>query len=62
MHPLSVLDVKALMYAHEIAKFEPQIITSNLVHLNTTFFNVVGAQANENCVASLFASIAEFNR
>ncbi len=37
----------------EVTEFDSQIVMSNLVHLNTTLLDIIGAQANEHSVASL---------
>jgi len=61
MDAFSVFDVSALVNVDEITKFHSQVVTSDLVHLNATFLNIIRAQANEHCVASLFAAIDVFS-
>jgi len=58
MDTLAILDVEALMNVHQVAKLHPKVVTSHLVHLNASFFNIIGAQANKDSVASLFAAVA----
>jgi hypothetical protein len=40
----------------KIAKFHAQVIPGNLVHLNATFLDIIGAQANENGVTTFLSS------
>lgn len=54
VNTFAVLDIETLMHVDEIGQFDPEIIASNLVHLNPTFLDVIGTQADENCVSSLF--------
>jgi hypothetical protein len=62
VHPFSIFDVKALMYRDEIAKFNSEVVAGDFVHLNTTLLDVVGAQANEDSVASLLATVVRKTR
>jgi len=43
------------MYGDEVAEFDPKIVESHFVHLDTTLLVIVGAQANEDGIASLLA-------
>jgi hypothetical protein len=59
MHSFSIFDVKALVHIDEVAEFDSEIVASHFIHLYTTLLDVVGAQANEDSVASLLASIVQ---
>ena len=57
MYALAVLDVKALVHIDEVGQLDTEVIPSNLVNLDTPFFNVVGAQTNEDGVSPLLAPL-----
>jgi hypothetical protein len=57
MYVLSVLDVEALMYSDQIAEFDAQIVASDFIHLDATLFDVIGGQADENCISPFFTTI-----
>ncbi len=44
------------MYGDEVAEFDSEVVASDFIHLNATLLDVVGAQANEDGVASLLAT------
>jgi len=44
------------MDGDEVAEFDSQVVASDFVHLNATLLDVVGAQADEDSVASLLAT------
>jgi hypothetical protein len=56
MHPFSILDIETLVHVDEISQFDPEVITCNLVHLDSTFLDVIGAQTNEHSVPSLLST------
>jgi hypothetical protein len=45
-----------LMHANHVTEFDPQVNTSNFVHLYATLFNVVRAQTDKNGVTPLLSS------
>lgn len=53
VHTLAIFDIKALVDIDQVAKLDAKVITRNLVHLNTTFFDVIGAQADKDGVSPL---------
>ena len=56
MYALAIFDVETLVDIHKIAKLDAKVVTCNLVHLYATFFDIVGAQTDENGIASLLAT------
>ncbi len=56
VYALSIFNVKTLMDINEVAKLDAKIVTRNLVHLYATFFDIVGAQADEDGIPSLLAT------
>lgn len=56
MNPLPILDIKTLVHIDEICEFNAKVITGNFVHLDSTLFNVIGTETNENCVSSLLST------
>jgi hypothetical protein len=57
VYTLAVLDVEALVDIDEVTKFHPQIVAGHFVHLDSAFFYVIGAQANQNGVVLLFTTV-----
>ena len=55
---LAVLDVQALVHVDKITELHSQVVASNFVHLNLAFLDVIGGQANENCISPLLAPTA----
>ncbi len=41
MHSLSVFDVEAWVNVDEITELDSQIVTGDLVHLDSPFFNII---------------------
>ena len=58
----AVLDVETRVYVDEIAELDAQVVTRDLVELDATLLDVVGAQANENGVLALLATAAGLSR
>ena len=56
VYALSIFDVKALVDIDKVTKLDAEIVARNLVHLYATFFNIVGAQADEDGIPSLLAT------
>ena len=56
VYALSIFDVKTLVDIDKVTKLDAKIITCNLVHLYATFFDIVGAQADENGIPALLAT------
>jgi hypothetical protein len=56
VYALSIFNVKTLMDIDKVTKLDAKIVTRNLVHLYATFFDIVGAQTDENGIASLLAT------
>ena len=56
VYALSIFDVKTLMDIDKVTKLDAKIITCNLVNLYATFFDIVGAQADENGIPALLAT------
>ena len=54
MHTLSVLDVRTLMYVDEVAEFDTEVVACDFIHLDLSFLDIVGAQANQHGVSPLF--------
>lgn len=57
MYALAVLDVEALVHINEVGQLDTEVIPSDLVDLNTSFFNIVRAQTNEDGISPLLAPI-----
>lgn len=57
VYALAVFDVKTLVDVDEIAELDSQVVTSDLVHLDSTFLNIVGAQTDQHCIASLLSAM-----
>jgi hypothetical protein len=58
MDALAILDIKTLMYVDEVAKFHSQVVTSDFVHLDSTFLHVIGAQADKDGISPFLASVS----
>ena len=56
MYAFSILNVKTLVDIDKVTELDAEIVTRNLVHLYATFFNIVGAQADEDGISSLLAA------
>lgn len=46
MHPFTVFDIKALMDIDKVAELHSQVVARNLVNLDATLLNIIGAQAD----------------
>lgn len=55
---LAVLDVQALVHVDKITELDSQVVTSNFVHLDLAFLDVIGGQANEDCISPLLSPAA----
>jgi hypothetical protein len=53
VNSFAVFDVKTLVDVHEISELHPQVVASDLVHLNTTLFHIIRAQADKNSISPL---------
>jgi hypothetical protein len=51
-----VFDIKTLVDIDEISELDAKVIAGDLVHLDTTLLDVIGAQTDENSVSSLLSS------
>jgi hypothetical protein len=58
VNALSIFDVKTLVDIDKVTKLDAKIVTCNLVHLYATFFDIVGAQTDEDGIPSLLATKA----
>jgi hypothetical protein len=58
VHSLSIFDVKTLVNIDEIAELDAKVVTCDLVHLYTTFFDIVGAQTDQNSIPPLLSAEA----
>jgi hypothetical protein len=56
MDTFAVLDVQTRVNVDEIAELDSQIVASDFVHLDSTFLDVIRAQANEDSVSPFFAT------
>jgi hypothetical protein len=45
------------MNTDKIAKLHSQVIQDNVVHLNATLLDIIGAQENANCVVTFLSPI-----
>jgi hypothetical protein len=52
----AIFDVKTLMNIDEVTEFHPQVVASHFVHLDSTFVDVIRAEADENGISSFLAS------
>jgi hypothetical protein len=52
----SVFDIETLVDVDEIGEFYAEVIASDLVHLNPTLLDVIGAQTDEDSVSSLLST------
>jgi hypothetical protein len=57
VYALAVFDIEALVDVDKIAEFDSQVVSSDLVHLDSAFFDIVGAQTNEHSIVSLLPAI-----
>ena len=57
VHSFTVLDIEALVHVNEIAKLDAQVVARDLVHLYPALFDIVGAQADQDGVAPLLATV-----
>ena len=57
---LAVLDIEALVHVNEIAKLDAQVVARDLVHLYPALLDIVGAQADQDSVAPLLATIQTY--
>jgi hypothetical protein len=48
VHTLAVFNVETLVDINKIAKLDAEIVTCNLVDLYAAFFDIVGAQTDED--------------
>jgi len=53
VHTFAVFNIETLVDINKIAKLDAEIVACNLVHLNATFLNIIGAQTDEDCVPPL---------
>lgn len=53
----AVCYVHTLMNTDKIAKLHSQVIQDNVVHLNATLLDIIGAQENANCVVTFLSPI-----
>lgn len=53
MYTLAILDVKTLVNVDKVTRFHLQVVVCHFVHLDSTFFYVIGAQKNQNRVMLL---------
>ena len=58
MYALAVLDVQALVHVDKVTELHSQVVASNFVHLDLAFLDVIGGQANENCISPLLSPAA----
>jgi hypothetical protein len=58
VYALSIFNVKTLVDIDKVTKLDAKIVTRHLVHLYATFFDLVGAQADEDGIPSLLATEA----
>jgi hypothetical protein len=58
VHTLSVFDIKALVDIDEVAKLDAKIVTCNLVHLYTTFLDIIRTQTDQDGVSPLLPAEA----
>lgn len=56
VYALAILDVKTLVYVHEIGKLDTQVVSGDFVNLDTALLHIIGTQADENRVSPLLAS------
>ena len=57
---LAVLDIETLVHIDEIAKLDAQVVARDLVHLYPALLDIVGAQADQDSVAPLLATIQTY--
>ena len=58
VHALSIFDVKTLVNVDKIAELDAKVVTCDLVHLYTTFLDIVGAQTDEDSIPPLLSAEA----
>ena len=58
MHSFTVLDIETLVNVNKITELDSQVVASNFVHLDLAFLDVIGGQANENCISPLLSPAA----
>lgn len=56
MDAFSVLDIQTRVDADHVAKLDSEVVSGDLVHLNLTLFNIIGAQADKYCIMPLLSS------
>jgi len=56
VHALSIFDVKTLVNVDKIAELDAKVVTCDLVHLYTTFLDIVGAQTDEDSIPPLLSA------
>ena len=57
MYTSAVFDILSQVYMDDIAEFDSHVVTGNLVHLDSAFLYVIGAQAYENCISPVFSPV-----
>ena len=58
VYALSIFNVETLMDIDKVTKLDAKIVTRYFIHLYATFFDIVGAQADEDGIPSLLATEA----
>jgi len=56
MDTFAIFDVKTLVYDSNVAKFDSQIIASDLVHLDFALFNIIRAETDKDRIASFLST------
>jgi hypothetical protein len=56
MDPFAVFDIQTLVNIDEITELHSQVVASHLVNLDTALFDIIGAEADEDCVTSFLST------
>jgi len=56
VYALAIFDVETLVDIHKIAKLDAKVVTCNLVHLYASFFDIIGAETDEDSIPPLLSA------
>ena len=62
VYALAVLDIEALMDIDKVTELHTQVVAGDFVHLDSPFFYIIRAQANQNGIAPLFTAMIQVSK